>query len=311
VSNDNSGWQGQRPGGDSGSQSRYYDRYQQASGEPITAPGKQTPPGGSGDGRTGLLLALIAVVVALAVVATVVIMKVARGGDEPTNAIPTQQPGASAESPSTTPELSWTNPAASAAPTAARPLKPGWNAVLADPKLASAAYDVPKAHWNTYRNKGADSGWTNNEGRPIVFLGNASSYRQGFCKTAKGADLAVVGFYGIHQLDPASETPEVVRKIAKAIALKKDDTSHARMGTIATKQTSVQGLPAVESSVVTTNGNLNHERCDTKKYEVRAIGVTMGSESTLLAIVRAVDVPDALSKAQAEKILHTLRPAAN
>ena len=309
MSNDNSGWQGQRPGGHSGSQSRYYDRYQQASGEPLTAPGKQMPGAPGGGGGRGLLLALLAVVVAVAVVLTVVIMKVAGGNDDPTSAVPTQEPGASAASPSTTPELSWTNPAASAAPTGARPLKTGWVATLADPKLASAAYDVPKKHWRT--GGGLLIGFTDSNGKPLIATGHSASYREGFCKTDKGADLAFVGFYGVGQKDPGSAAPSVAQDFADAITLKKDNETHAHQTQVTSKQTTIQGLTAVESKVVANIGDRDHKSCDAAKDEIRTVAISMGQKTTVVVLVRAIGVPNALPEKEAEAILKTVRPAQN
>lgn len=308
MSNDNSGGQGPVSGGDSGSQSRYYQRYEEASGEAITA-GNKTSGGGPG-GRRGLLLAVGAVVVAIIVVAAVVGVNLVGGDDDATQARSSSSasPRASSSSPSaTSSDQEWTNP--DAAPTQVRPLKPGWTAVLAQPRLASAAYDVPTKHW--YKPGDMDYGYHNDETGDTIAVGDAAGYRQGFCKSDEAATLAFIGFHGIGSMDPAQKTPEVVDEFADAITLEADDSSHAPRSKTTTKTTTVQGLPGVLSTVTATNGDVDKKSCEARKIEVRGLGVSMGGKSTLLVLVRALDVPHALTDAQAKAIMQTLRPADN
>ncbi|TWP34739.1 hypothetical protein [Leekyejoonella antrihumi] len=236
-----------------------------------------------------MLAALIAVVVVVAVVVTVVILKVTGGhGRQAANAAGSNPAATSTPS---TPEDSWTNP--DVVRTGVRPLKAGWQAVLAEKRLASAAYDVPKKNW-VYKSTEI-IGFADSTGKPLAAAGDAATYRAGFCKTSKTADLAFVGFYGIGQSDPADAAPDAAKKFANAIALRKDNKSYAHRGKMTTSQTGVQGLPAVESTIVATTGDRDKKNCDSAKVEVRTMGVSMGSRSTLLVLVRAIDVPDALS----------------
>ncbi len=290
------------PRDDSDSQRRYYERYAEQSGEAVTSPNKVTRRPG---GRRGLVFSLIAVVAALAVVGTVVGLQLGGSSQEATPATPTKGAATPAATAPTDP-ATWVNP--SAPPTFdVRPLQPGWTAVLARTNLAHAAYDVPKKNW--YDPGEMIYGYTDSKGGNPISVGSASGYRRGFCKTDDSAVLAFVGFRGIGSMDPVQEAPDVARDFAKAISLKDDDKTHAPMSDIKTENVTIQGLPGVKSTVVASVGDPDKKSCDSEKVEVRTVGVTMGTHSALLVLVRSIGVPNALSDKQATAIVHTLRPA--
>lgn len=292
------------PGDDSGSQRRYYQRYEAASGEAVTAPNAKV----SGPNRR-LWYAVVAVAVALVVVGVAVGVTVFGGDDtkDPVNAGGTTQPGTATPSSRPTADDTWVNPSADAGPTTVRPLQPGWTSVLARENLAHAAYDVPSKHW--YRPGQMVYGYTDSDGGNPITVGSASGYRKGYCATDEGAVLGFVGFRGIGTMDPVDEAPDVARDFAKAISLKKDEKSHAPMSEIKTEGITVQGIPGVQSTVTVTDGDIDKKSCDAKKVEVRTVGVTMGTSSALLVLVRSLDVPHALTDKQATAIVQTLRPA--
>ncbi len=304
MSNVPPGPQGSPPGDDPGSQRRYYQRYEQASGEAVTAPNKTVR-----TRRRGVLYSLVAVGAAV-VVAAGVLGVTLLGGDEQqrvrAGATATSAPPPTSRPTDPTTDT-WTNPSADSGPTTVRALSPGWTSVLARPNLASAAYDVPNAHW--YKPGDMIYGFTNEAGDNPITVGSASGYRHGYCKTDPGAVLGFVGFRGIGSMDPVDKAPDVAREFAKAISVKKDQKSHAPTSEVKTKGITVQGLPAVQSTVTATDGDPDEKSCDAKKLEVRTVGVTMGNSAALLVLVRAVDVPHALTDAQADAIIQTLRPA--
>lgn len=307
MSNDQGG--PPQPEGDSGSQSRYYQRYQETSGEPLTSPLAQ-PPGGGNKG-TRVIVTVVAVVVAMAIAGVVVGLDLIGGGDDQqAGPVTPRATATSTTKPSSRASQTWVNPSASVAPTTVRPLQPGWQSVLARSDLASAAYDVPKKDWTSRKNgHGLDLGWEDSNGDNIISLGSASAYKLGFCKTNENVGKAGVGFYGIGTLDPADETPRAAKKFADAIALKKDNTSHAHESATTTRQISVQGLPAIESTIVATVGDPKKKDCSPTKVEVRAVGVSMGNKSTLLVLTRSLGVAGGLTQKEAESVLQTLRPA--
>ncbi len=306
VSGDGRG--GQPPEGESGSQDRYYQRYQEASGEALTGPPSSHREGAGG--RRGLLLAVVAIVVAIVIVAGVIGINVFGGGNDQQAGPLTPSRAAATTSSASQSAQTWVNPSVSEDPTTVRPLQPGWQSVLARPKLASAAYDVPKKDWTSRKDgHGLDLGWEDSNGKNIISLGSASAYKLGFCDTNENVGKAGVGFYGIGTMDPADETPRAAKKFADAIALEKDNKSHARESSVTTRQTSVQGLPAIESTIVATVGDPKKSDCSPRKVEVRAVGVSMGSKSTLLVLTRSLGVPGGLTGKEAEAILQTLRPA--
>lgn len=258
------------------------------------------------------MLSLAAVVVAIAVVATVVGINLADDG-EPIEAASTAPKATTSAPPSTSSDAqTWVNPSAQVPPTEVRPLQPGWTAVLADPDMAQAAYDVPDTHWQSELNgQPMRASWSDSKDKTIIAMSHASAYRLGFCETSDTVARASVGFYGIQALDPATEGPETAQDFAKAIALKKDDTSHAPIGKVNTRQVTVQGLPAIASTVVATVGDPKEKECSPEKVEVRTLAVSMGRSSTLLVLTRALDVPNGLSGKEATQIMQTLRPAAS
>lgn len=291
------------PRDESNSQRRYYERYEERSGEAVTSPNKVARGPGR---RRGLIISLIAVVVALAVVGAVAGLQLGGGSKEAGPATPTKPAATPAASAQPSDPATWVNP--SAAPTFdARPLQPGWTAVVARSNLAKAVYDVPKKNW--YKPGDMIYGYTDSKGGNRIAVGSASGYRRGFCKTDESSVLAFVGFRGIGSMDPVQEAPDVARDFAKAISLKDDDTSHAPIGRVKTENVTIQGLPGVKSTVVATAGDPDKKSCDAKKVEVRTVGVTMGTHPALLVLVRALNVPHALTDEQATAIMHTLRPA--
>lgn len=249
------------------------------------------------------MLTITAAVVVLAVVGVMIALDL---GDSTatTQPVPVTSSTPTSMSPAVTPKAS-TQHAEGTAPPKVRPLNLDWQAVAAAPDIASAAYDVPKDGW--YTKPGLYVSWSDSNDKELISVVNAAAYDLGYCKALPRSALATVGFFDIGTRDPVQAAPLVARKFAKAIALKKDNTSYAPIGAMTTEQISVQGIPAVEAKVVTTIGAPEKGAC-TKTVEVRALGVTMGSRSTMLVLTRDLGHQNSLSDKQADAVMQTLRP---
>lgn len=277
-------------------QNSYYDRYADAAGGKAPSGG---PKRGGGHGK--LLAAIIGVLVLfVAAIGAFVVLR----DDGSTDAV-----SSASTSPSSLPPVTattWTNPTKAAG---ARALTTGWQSQTGGDETRGQ-YDVPDKDWKL---EAAEDlrGYADHKGNAQILARGPALYGQGFCSADKKDYSAWTGLMKIGQRDPSDAGPDVAKKFAQAIALKKDG-SRAKVGAVsAGKQIKVnQGtLPALEYTVTTEVGDPS--KCDGKnKFEVRTVSFSASGGSAQLVIIRMLGGSKPLSTSTVDKIVATFRPAA-
>lgn len=280
-------------------QSSYYDRFSQASGEGVVVPPKG---GGSGGGRGKVLLGIAAALVV--VIAAVAVFALTRNSDE----APT--PAATSAATSSLPPVTattWVNPTLAAGQ---RALQSGWQAQSANDKRG--VFDVPDNKQWTVESRDTYFGYADNKGKPLVISKAPARYEAGYCSAKKSAESAWLGLVNVGKRDPTDAGPDLARKFADAIALKKDGT-YAEEGTLsAAKQVKVnQGtIPALEYTITTAVGE--PDDCDKgKTYEVRTVTFQADGKTYQLVAIRVLDAMHGktLSATLLDEIISTFRPS--
>ncbi|MFI7122873.1 hypothetical protein [Amycolatopsis sp. NPDC049868] len=248
------------------------------------------PPKG---GKKGLWIGLGALVLVIAVGAT--LFFVLRDGEEPQpQAAP---PSSSAPAP---PPSSATKPpsASSGAPKDNKvpSTTPGWQGILS--VKDRTAYDLPTSGWET--EPGQIVGY--NEGEFKMVIHEASTYKLGACPEARGSNRGVVGFATADQIPVENAARGAVRLWIQAA------TGKAEVPLPAITQVPIAGgsIQAVSSTGTFTPAET--EDCRAPSVKVTSAAFKSGDQT--ICFVMAIDqgTPDALPEADAQKILASLRP---
>ncbi|OLZ43926.1 hypothetical protein [Amycolatopsis keratiniphila] len=249
------------------------------------------PPKG---GKKGLWIGLGALVLVIAVGAT--LFFVLRDGEEPqpqaappSSSAPAPPPSSSATKP---PSTSSGAPKDNKVPSTT----PGWQGILS--VKDKTAYDLPASGWET--EPGQIVGY--NEGEFKMVIHEASTYKLGACPEVRGSNRGVVGFATADQIPVENAARGAVRLWIQA-ATGKPEVPLPDITQVPIAGGSIQ---AVSSTGTFTPAET--EECRAPSVKVTSAAFKSGDQT--ICFVMAIDqgTPDALTEADAQKILASLRP---
>ncbi|MDJ0343559.1 hypothetical protein QMK19_04000 [Streptomyces sp. H10-C2] len=283
--------------------------------QPGVPPGYGAPPQppsgpGGGSGRKGLYAA-IGAVVALAVIGGGIAFAMNRG-DGKTDAKPTPGPTTPALSPSASGSSAGTG---TDDPGAEKPMIAGWQTQTRD--THQIRYDVPpaSAHWKVFPQSVAIA-YTGKDGKPIVTMSGTADYREGGCAsqanpnsfgTAGKGQLATVGTQGGDTGDVGESARNVAGNWGFAAYGGKEHKPKIEVSAPTPwKHNGIDGFTATAKIT-----QIYHpSSCVPATALVRSIAMKLKDGTVHEWVIYADQgVPGALTPAEIEKIMNTVRPA--
>lgn len=244
-------------------------------------------------GKKGLWIGLGALVVVIAVGAT--LFFVLRDGDDPQ---PQAAPPASAPPPSSSASKPPSTPKSSGAPQDNKvpSVTPGWQGVLS--VRDKTAYDLPATGWET--KPGEIVGFS--EGQFKMVIHEASTYKLGACPDARGSNRGVVGFATADQIPVENAARGAVRLWIQSA------TGNADVPLPEIKQVPIAGGSIQATSSTGTFAPPASEECRAPNVQVTSAAFKVGEQTICFVMVLDQGTPETLPEADAQKILASLRP---
>ncbi|WP_414940759.1 hypothetical protein [Amycolatopsis sp. cmx-11-51] len=244
-------------------------------------------------GKKGLWIGFGALVVVIAVGAT--LFFVLRDGDDPQ---PQAAPPASSAPAPPSSSASKPPPASSGAlkDNKVPSTTPGWQGILS--AKDKTAYDLPATGWET--KPGQVVGY--NEGEFKMVIHEASTYKLGACPTARGSNRGVVGFATADQIPVENAARGAVRLWIQS-ATGKSDVPLPDIKQVPIASGSIQGI-----SSTGTFTPAETEECRAPSVKVTSAAFKSGDQTICFVMAFDQGTPDALPEADAQKILASLRP---
>ncbi|WP_410661136.1 hypothetical protein [Amycolatopsis sp. lyj-112] len=245
-------------------------------------------------GKKGLWIGLGALVVVIAVGAT--LFFVLRDGDDPQpQAAP---PASSAPPPSSSASKPPSTPKSSGAPQDNKvpSITPGWQGVLS--VRDKTAYDLPATGWET--KPGQIVGY--NEGQFKMVVHEASTYKLGACPEARGSNRGVVGFATADQIPVENAARGAVRLWIQSA------TGNADVPLPEIKQIPIAGGSIQATSSTGTFSPPATEECRAPNVQVTSAAFKVGEQTICFVMALDQGTPETLPEADAQKILASLRP---
>ncbi|MFD4403328.1 hypothetical protein ACFWPH_11235 [Nocardia sp. NPDC058499] len=144
------------------------------------------------------------------------------------------------------------------------------------------------------------------DGRSITAYSAVSDYGYGFCPESEGAALARVGVTGRNGVDIDTAARAEVGKAGAIFADASGTEPDVEIR--GPEQLELSGMPAIRYTATIT-GAVQDNPCDpvSAQFDVIATPAKASAEVMLLVLQRRTDVPEALSKKQAETIMTSIR----
>ncbi|MBB5851691.1 hypothetical protein ACFQ05_00290 [Amycolatopsis umgeniensis] len=244
-------------------------------------------------GKTGLWIGLGALVLVIAVGAT--LFFVLRDGEDPQPQAappPSSAPAPPSSSASKPPPTSSGAPKDNKVPSTT----PGWQGILS--AKDKVAYDLPPSGWET--KPGQIVGY--NEGEFKMVIHEASTYKLGACPDARGSNRGVVGFATADRIPVENAARGAVRLWIQS-ATGKADVPLPDINQVPIASGAIQ---AVSSTGTFTP--LETEDCRAPTVKITSAAFKSGDQTICFVMALDQGTPDALPEAEAQKILASLRP---
>ncbi|KZB80404.1 hypothetical protein [Amycolatopsis regifaucium] len=240
-------------------------------------------------GKKGLWIGLGALVVVIAVGAT--LFFVLRDGDDPR---PEPTPPPAAASASKPPSTAQSGDAPEDNKVPAKTL--GWQGIVS--RQDKTAYDLPPTGWET------KPGYTTgNTGRDLkMVIHDAMRYRLGACPDISGSNRGTVGFATADQIPVDNAARGAVRLWIQS-ATGKTDVPLPEVKQIPIAGGTMQALSS-SASYIPSEG----EGCRAPSVKVTSAAFKVGEQTICFVMILDQGTPDALSEADAQMILASLRP---
>ncbi|MEV6911520.1 hypothetical protein [Amycolatopsis sp. NPDC051071] len=243
-------------------------------------------------GKKGLWIGLGALVLVLAVGAT--LFFVLRNGDnpQPQAAPPVSSSAPPSSSASKPPSTSSGAPKDNKVPSTT----PGWQGILS--AKDKTAYDLPATGWET--KPGDIVGY--NEGEFKMVIHEASTFKLGACPDVRGSNRGVVGFATAEKIPVENAARGAVRLWIQAA------TGKADVPLPDIKQVPIAGGSIQAVSSTGTFIPPEGEACRAPSVKVTSAAFKSGEQTICFVMVLDQGTPDTIPEADAQKILASLRP---
>jgi hypothetical protein len=264
--------------------------------------GAGPPPKGKG-GTIAILVIVGLLVLGGAGVATYLLIS---NSDKNT---PVAGPTASSSESSAPPTTRPSRSTATRLPTTARPsvapVTPGGQAVVA--VAHEVAYDVPGTDWKV-ESPDLKVSVTEPQAKDQAKSSGVATYRKGYCAGESASFLAQAGVVGWSTTAPdETKLAGIVEHLAYANYGTPDEKRHAQLGTPVPTRPAVGGQPAIQ--VMNTVTLTKTHDCDPPSALLGAVAFqTAGGKYKVLVFVADQGVPNALTGADFDKIVPTIRP---
>ncbi|KFU80514.1 hypothetical protein SAMN04489729_7501 [Amycolatopsis lurida] len=265
-----------------------YQGYQQFPQQPYQGFAPEPPK----KGNKGLWIGLGALVLVIAVGAT--LFFVLRDGEEPQpqagppSSAPVPPPSSASKPPSSSSGAPKDNKVPSTTP--------GWQGILS--VKDKTAYDLPPSGWET--SPGYVTGNTERDMKMVIH--EAMRYRLGACPDISGSHRGLVGFATADQIPVENAARGAVRLWIQSA------TGKADVPLPELKQITIAGgtIPALSSTASFTPSE--GEGCRAPSVKVTSAAFKVGEQTICFVMVLDQGTPDALPEADAQMILASLRP---